>query len=95
MIHVVSAMTEYQEYLNHVFSTKPIVLTTHFSQDYMAANIETSSLLRLAVTDPMIAHLFILLHHLTQLPCIARKINVFVLNALDEVNKFQEKCAMV
>jgi hypothetical protein len=55
MIHVVSAMTEYQEYMNHVFSTKPIVLTTHFSQDYMTANIETSSLLRLAVTDPMIA----------------------------------------
>ena len=85
MIHVVSAMTEYQEYMNHVFSTKPIVLTTHFSQDYMAANIETSSLLRLAVTDPMIA----------QLPCIARKINVFVLNALNKVNKIQEKCAMV
>ncbi len=51
MIHVVSTMTESRDHMNHVVSTKPVVSTTCFSQDYMAANLENQSLSRLAVTD--------------------------------------------
>ncbi len=55
MIHVVSTMTESRDHMNHVVvSTKPVVSTTCFSQDHMAANLETRPLSRLAVTEPLL-----------------------------------------
>ncbi len=49
--HWVSTIGDCQNYMNHVVSTKYLVSPMEFLQLYMAANVETQSLSRLAVTD--------------------------------------------
>jgi hypothetical protein len=51
MIHWVSTIGDCRNYMIHVVSTKYLVSPLEFLQLYMAANVETQSLSRLAVTD--------------------------------------------
>jgi hypothetical protein len=51
MIHWVSTIGDCRNYMNHIVSTKYLVSPMEFLQLYMAANVETQSLSRLAATN--------------------------------------------